>query len=226
MKIKSVISLLPFLVLIFSLGYSQEPCKVLKSEIATTYVGKCKKGLAHGKGVATGQDKYEGEFKNGLPFGKGKYTWANGDVYEGNWREGKKEGDGKLTYKKNGVDSTKLGIWKNDVFFKKKLPSPYKIIRSSSVARYSVQKTSNGNRVFFSFYQNGAINTTVSSLFLSTSSGTTYNLGSRQGFDNVVFPFKCKITYTTTNSLKTFTYNCEFEIEIIEPGNWEIVLNN
>jgi len=48
----------------------QEPCKVLKQEIATKYFGNCKKGLAQGKGVAVGRDKYEGQFKNGLPNGK------------------------------------------------------------------------------------------------------------------------------------------------------------
>jgi len=37
-------------------------------------------------------NKYEGEFYNGKPHGKGIYTWANGEVYEGEWMVGLKEG--------------------------------------------------------------------------------------------------------------------------------------
>ncbi len=35
---------------------SAQECKVLLTEIAGTYVGKCKDGFAHGKGTATGID--------------------------------------------------------------------------------------------------------------------------------------------------------------------------
>jgi hypothetical protein len=41
---------------------------------------------------------YEGEYKDGKYHGKGKYTYANGDVYEGEWKDGEKHGKGRYTY--------------------------------------------------------------------------------------------------------------------------------
>jgi len=52
------------------------------------------------------------------------------------------------------------------------------------------------------------------------------NLGTKYGFENVVFPFNCRVTYATLNSFKTITINASFEIEITETGDWEIILNN
>jgi hypothetical protein len=37
-------------------------------------------------------NKYEGDFKNSKPHGKGVYTWINGENYEGEWKVGLKEG--------------------------------------------------------------------------------------------------------------------------------------
>ena len=67
-------------------------CKVLLESIQGEYSGECVDGLAHGMGVAEGIDKYEGKFKEGLPSGKGKYTWENENYYEGKWKEGKRHG--------------------------------------------------------------------------------------------------------------------------------------
>jgi hypothetical protein len=47
---------------------------------------------------------YEGETRNGKPHGKGKYTYANGDIYEGDFaynkysHEGEPHGKGKMTF--------------------------------------------------------------------------------------------------------------------------------
>jgi hypothetical protein len=41
---------------------------------------------------------YEGEYKDGKKHGKGKYTFACGDVYEGEWKDDKKHGKGKYSY--------------------------------------------------------------------------------------------------------------------------------
>lgn len=46
-------------------------------------------------------DSYEGEFKNNLFHGKGKYEWSDGRSYEGDWVEGKMEGDGEFSWKGN-----------------------------------------------------------------------------------------------------------------------------
>ena len=37
---------------------------------------------------------YEGYFENGKMSGKGKFTYADGEVYDGEWKEGKMHGIG------------------------------------------------------------------------------------------------------------------------------------
>jgi hypothetical protein len=226
MKTKITIILLSVLCLNCIELYSQEPCKVLKPEIAEKYVGKCKNGLANGKGVAEGKDKYEGQFKNGLPHGNGKYTFSTGEVYDGKWKEGKREGEGKLFYKKNGVDSVKHGIWGNDVFVKKIVPPPYKILKANSISKYSVRQIGNGNTVLYTFMQNGTINNTLSALSMNSNNGVDYTMGNKTGMRDVLFPYTCRVTYSTMNALRTATYSAEFEIVINQPGDWEIVLDN
>ena len=78
---------------------AQTDCSVLKPGIDSVYFGKCKKGLAHGKGNAIGVDSYIGRFANGLPDGQGTYTWANGDTYSGSWMAGKQHGEGVFVLK-------------------------------------------------------------------------------------------------------------------------------
>jgi hypothetical protein len=56
-----------------------EDCKVLLPALSGSYEGSCKKGVADGRGKASGTDAYEGEFRKGLPDGKGTCTWSNGD---------------------------------------------------------------------------------------------------------------------------------------------------
>ena len=85
---------------------AQNPdCKVLLDSIKGTYAGECSNGKASGSGKAVGAHTYEGEFKGGLPEGKGKYTWANGDYYYGSWKKGLKEGKGELHRFENGKES-------------------------------------------------------------------------------------------------------------------------
>ena len=130
--------------------FSQDTCKVLKPEISGKYTGDCKNGLADGKGVAVGKDKYEGKFKKGLPNGQGTYTWSTGEVYKGSWDEGKKDGEGKYTFKSHGVDSTTTGFWKNDVFARKKIPSPYNVHRVDGIKRYTVNRFVNDTEIIIS----------------------------------------------------------------------------
>ena len=55
-----------FLFLILSTGFSinaqTTDCTVNKASISGFYTGECKKGLAHGMGIAQGTDRYEGHF--------------------------------------------------------------------------------------------------------------------------------------------------------------------
>ena len=45
----------------------------------------------HGQGLLVlgqGAESFEGEFRNGLPWGKGVRLWPNGDSYEGEYCKG------------------------------------------------------------------------------------------------------------------------------------------
>ncbi len=92
--------------------FSQQKCKVLMPAISESYDGKCKKGLANGKGIAKGIDTYEGRFSKGFPNGIGIYTWASGNEYVGEWDFGSRHGEGIYKFKYQGKDSIQAGIWK------------------------------------------------------------------------------------------------------------------
>ncbi len=227
MKTKNLITSLILMISAFHFSYSQEGnCKVLKPEISTSYSGDCKKGLASGKGIAAGIDKYEGKFKEGLPHGAGIYRYANGDIYEGDFKEGKKNGNGKFTFKFLGKDSTYTGIWKEDQLVRQVVPPPYIIDQTSNIQRYSVRKTSAGNRVMFSFIQNGKTNLSITGLSFAGTAGSPLTIGQETGFDNIQFPFHCKVSYTSSNSFQSTTFAVIFEIQINEPGQWQVTLYN
>jgi hypothetical protein len=74
--------------------------------------------------------------------------------------------------------------------------------------------------------QNGANNRTLTDLSFAQSGGNQISIGQDQGFDNVQFPFNCKVTYNTLNSFRSASTNIIFEIQINEPGQWMITLFN
>ncbi len=226
MKNKLRFSLLSLFLICSLFLYSQENCKVLKSSISGTYQGKCKKGLANGKGVAVGTDRYEGQFVNGLPNGYGTYTWANGDKYTGEWIEGMRHGIGRYTMTISGIDSVQDGLWQNDEYSGPKPKNPF-VIYKSGVDRYTFRKNlSTQNRVLVDINQNGIRNTGISNFLISTSSGSETKLGESLGYEYVTFPVTIKISYTTFNKLRTISYPVLFEFEIYEPGDWKVELSN
>jgi hypothetical protein len=212
-------------VLIFgSYAYAQQSdCKVTIADISGSYSGDCKNGLAHGKGVAQGIDRYEGQFNKGMPEGKGTYKWANGNYYEGQFKNGRKEGKGKMVYK----DSTVTGFWKEDKYLGEKLIPPYMIVKSMSVSRSSINKSGTvTNGVKIKILMGGSDNTTIEDLSLSHSSGDEYHMGDTYGIQNTFLPLDVKITYRTWNQLHTAQYNVVFEFTINESGTWDVVINN
>lgn len=205
---------------------AQENCIVFKPEIAGKYSGKCKNGLAHGKGKAVGQDTYTGQFSKGLPQGTGTYTWANGDTYIGDWELGLRQGQGTLRFKSNGKDSTLTGIWEKDEY-KGPVPPQPRVIHSVSIERFSITKSGGvKNRVLINFYQNGTINRGIENLMLFTSSGTNTSLGQSIGYENIIFPVTIKVSYSTWNKAHAVIINAIFEFEIAEPGDWVVDLHN
>lgn len=76
------------------------------------YNGEWKEDLLHGQGkfIFKSGDVYEGELKDGKYNGQGKYIWKDGDVYEGEWKDGDINGQGKKTYNNKEVYE---GAWKD-----------------------------------------------------------------------------------------------------------------
>ncbi|MCL2082621.1 MAG: hypothetical protein FWH04_05225 [Oscillospiraceae bacterium] len=65
-------------------------------ENGITYRGEYKDGVPNGKGVLTfaNENTYDGDFVDGMLTGKGIYTWADGKIYEGDFVDGKRHGKG------------------------------------------------------------------------------------------------------------------------------------
>lgn len=216
-----------FLVLMLLYGSfvngQQSECKVLKAGISGTYAGECKKGLAHGQGIAQGTDRYEGNFIKGLPAGKGTYKWASGVYYEGEWKNGMREGEGKMVY----PDSTVTGLWKEDTYQGIKSLQPYRIITSMSVSRYTMTKSADKNDgIRIRLTQGGLENISVEDFSLVYDSGSEYKNGNYYGIENVRFPLNVKVKYRSWNQLMTTQYSVIFEFVINQPGSWDIVIIN
>jgi hypothetical protein len=77
------------------------------------YVGERKDGKMHGKGKYTYADGnvYEGKWKDDKMHGNGKYAFADGNVYKGESKDDKKHGKGKYIFANGNVYD---GEWKDD----------------------------------------------------------------------------------------------------------------
>ncbi len=201
-------------------------CKVMMPQISGTYTGDCKNGLAHGKGISTGSDRYEGEFSKGLPHGEGTYEYTGGPVYKGEWIKGLKHGKGELTYRTERGDSVVKGIWRADNFVGKENVPPYNIIRKDNLLSVNITKEGTGNTIVIRYMMKGQINTKVRRLSMVYSSGTQFKTGFYQGLQEVRFPLDLKISYTTNNPISLSSFEVVFECTINEPGKWEVTLNN
>lgn len=85
-------------------------CKVNDKDIAESYTGECKDGLAHGQGIAKGRDEYRGAFVNGNTEGLGVYIWGinsewSGQSYEGSNKNNKRHGFGTWMVAKNSKNT-------------------------------------------------------------------------------------------------------------------------
>lgn len=207
--------------------FSQENCKVLKPEISGKYKGECRKNLANGFGTAIGVDVYEGNFRKGLPDGKGVYMWSTGEYYRGDWKKGMRNGIGYYKFRYYDRDSIMFGKWSNDVFAGTVEFKRYEVNIKTGVDRYSIKKMSEvKNRVLVITYQNGMYNTGITNFLISSSSGYETDRGQFTGFEGVKFPVEVKVTYTTWNKMRTTQYYVEFDFTIYEPGDWEVDLHN
>jgi hypothetical protein len=217
------------ILLSFTVGKAQQAidtCKVLSTDLQGRYIGKCKHGLANGKGIAIGKDKYTGEFRKGYPDGKGTYEWYDGSVYIGEWKKGKRFGIGTYTYKLNGINKSIHGVWKNDKYIGKEEHKPMVLV-NKYVDSYEFQNLGGTyNRVLIQFIQNGTYNKSISNVMMTSTSGTLTNRDYLTGYDNVSFPVTITVRYDTFNKMGTWTYNCNFEFIIYDEGDWIVTLKN
>lgn len=213
-------------VTIFMSGHSfAQDCKVLKPEIATTYKGECKNGLAQGTGTAEGQDSYFGEFKKGLPDGKGTYIWANGAIYKGYMKKGLREGKGSYVWHTANGDSTLTGLWRKDKY-ESSGNTLYQVGRNESIVRYSVSKgLAVGNKITFRIMRGGKSFSQVSGLNVFRTSGTDDLNGTYLEIKDAVFPLEIRLTFSVPNLMNTLECNCVFNITISEPASWDVILN-
>lgn len=219
-------SLILALILIVQVLFSQNKCVVLKSSISGQYKGKCKNGLAHGRGTAAGIDTYEGLFIKGLPQGEGTYTWADGSSYSGEWAEGMRHGVG--TYRTNieGEKFVQEGLWQKDMY-KGKSPDKPIVTYKSGVDRYNFKKSNSfEQRVMVDIFKSGSRNQGISNFSMISSSGQDIKVSQSVGYTNVVFPVTVKIFYTTASKLNSSFFNVNFEFIISEPGDWTVELHN
>ena len=212
---------------------AQETCEVLMPSIAGQYEGDCKKGKANGNGKAEGTDQYLGEFKDGMPHGKGIYRWKNGDFYDGEWVKGKREGDGGMAYKRTGkADSVVTGFWKKDTYVGK-YEKPYIIHhRTNHFTTVEVKKSKsaieNTITIEVGSTSGGAKSITRGSIpkpelsdiqiikgsYLQSQSMNKGERISSKTLTKVSFPFHARYQIGGQDA----------EIEILEPGNWLIIL--
>ncbi len=204
---------------------TEEECEVLLPSIADTYEGKCKKGLAHGKGKATGKDVYEGDFKHGYPHGNGVFTYENGDVYDGDFKRGRMDGIGSLMTTINGQDTILSGIWIDGVYAGPKPKHP-RVLYSYGVDSYSIKRQRDGNRFLVDIVLNGLPNSDLEDFAIVSTSGTQLQLGHAVGFENVSFPVTCKLSYKSWNKIRTSRHEVIFEFKIEDPGDWRVRIIN
>jgi len=222
MKIKIVMLL--NLMVIGLITNAQDSCKVLVNNLQGTYYGDCKKGLAHGKGEAKGIDSYSGLFRKGYPHGKGKYVWANGSTYEGEWNMGMREGEGIYSGSSNGKENLQDGIWKEDAYVGPKPMQPI-INEKKSITSTNFARKGDGEEVIIRIVRNG-MPVEIVDLNITANSGSEFKSGNNYGFQNIIFPFACKITYKCWNQFRFTLIDCTLDFEIKQPGKWDIRLDN
>ena len=182
--------------------------------------------MASGSGISIGENKYEGEFRNGLPHGKGTIFYAEGATYIGEWKKGLRQGEGKYTFKVDGKELIKEGIWKKDKFIGEKNKKQYKIIRNVAVPRYTFRKIGDEfNRVSIRLKHNGVTVPTPQNI--TGSSGNITNYQGDFSFENIIyFPFTCEMLYSMPSKLYTSRHRVEFVFEILEPGDWLVEIQH
>eukprot|EP00668_Euglena_longa_P019587 GGOE01024366.1.p2 GENE.GGOE01024366.1~~GGOE01024366.1.p2 ORF type:complete len:514 (-),score=129.11 GGOE01024366.1:837-2378(-) len=89
------------------------PIQELEFEGGGRYIGQTKDGIPHGKGkfIWPEGDEYEGDWIENVQHGWGIFRWSNGDKYEGQFDNDYQQGHGKMTFADGKVWD---GGWRQD----------------------------------------------------------------------------------------------------------------
>jgi hypothetical protein len=222
------ISLLSIFFLSFLQLHAQNSdCLVLLDSISGTYEGECKKGKAHGFGIADGLHKYEGNFRKGWPFGEGTYTWDEGRWYKGWFRNGLKNGYGKLHSNRIGEDTLLVGYWRNNHYLGEEDLADFEIIERMNLENISLNiRNIDGTSLRIKILRDKATNSQAVIRMLNSSSGHGRKGSGSVVYENIEFPFHFSIHYDTPNRFNTTSISCVVEVIINTPGEWEVKLEN
>ena len=205
---------------------------VLKKELAGKYDGELKKGLANGKGTATGTDTYTGDFVKGLPDGTGVYTDQSGNVYKGSFRLGVKEGKGEFIPSASSTEKPMSGYWMEDKYIGTVKIEPYEISNKMGSVSPRVYSTGPGNTIDITVIDpvdNSNVAATIQLIGQGNRRDDTSYL--KYFFDDCKFPVEFDIRYQVRTKLGTLTgpsplSDNSVRIKINKPGKWSITLKN
>jgi hypothetical protein len=196
------------IVFIFLMGLvaGAQDCKVLVEEISIEYEGDCKKGLAHGKGIASGAGFiYEGEFKKGYPDGEGTLTIEeNGKIFTGDWKRGEVYGEGELNENGNIKKGYFKGTISGFVYMgpEKADLAGYKIIEQARMENATIDfiHSDEMNNMVVIKIQENVIRQINNFDIISMTSGTLRRLDNSGGrltaeIENVNYPITFRIQY-------------------------------
>ena len=234
MKASYFIVFLFSIVLNYSFIYGQldsSACKVRTTDLAGSYTGDCKNGLANGKGDAKGLHHYVGSFKDGMPNGAGIYYYSESEYYNGNFQDGIKEGKGEMHYiRKPMEDSIVKGFWSGDEFKGSKYTTyNFSTTEQFDLTEITPSKTS-GNTITIEIGTNtgspsgaqaGSANFVL--MLSNIVSPTGCILKTRSKYESAfksyvtleLVGFPCKLFGTLSDSQT-------FELELYKAANWKV----
>jgi hypothetical protein len=206
---KKIILISIVFLMFFLVGFSQDITgPVLKKELAGKYEGEQKKGLANGKGTATGTDTYTGDFLKGLPDGIGVYTDSNGNVYKGSFLLGVKEGKGEFQPSASSTEKPMTGYWMDDKYIGKDKINPYEISNKIGSVSPRIYSTGPGNVIDITVidpYDNSNTGATIQLIGQgSPREDTSYK---KYYYDDVKFPVEFDIRYQVRNKIGGMSMN-------------------
>ncbi len=206
---------------------AQSNCLVKLEALSISYSGQCKKGFAEGHGEAKGKDDiYIGDFRKGLPHGKGTYKWGNGNVYIGEFKKGEMHGKGVLKI----IDSDGK-IENQDGYFDKgeylgEYIQPYAVISKREIKNVYIQEDPsivslpNNYVIHIKFKYEGKY-FMPNQIQISNSKNIEERREDLIVLKNVQFPNKeIEITFRTASG-----HFCSVKFDIYKKGNWLVEIS-